>query len=293
METSFEPGPSFANELDYEEQLDRWFGERANVRFHRTLRCRPVDRLPEELRATRPLPEGIPDVDRRFVTRARPTPTSGWTPTTTRSTCAWSAAASRRACRSARCSPSASTAASSPAATRARSPATAPSPRWTRPRPARHSARAAGRDAATRPLRRPDPGVSSASELAFLFRALKAPAAARAAQAGRPGPRGGVELRALRRSPALHRGRLPRRLRRRGEDQARALPRQKDARGVRLHVPALRPEDARPPPRPARRSPPPVSEIRSGGPDQPTPRALPPASSSRTPLEASGLAREC
>ena len=38
-------GPPFANELDFQEQLDRWFDERANVRFHRTLRCRPVDRL--------------------------------------------------------------------------------------------------------------------------------------------------------------------------------------------------------------------------------------------------------
>jgi transposase len=32
METSFEPGRSFANELDFQDQLDRWFSERANVR---------------------------------------------------------------------------------------------------------------------------------------------------------------------------------------------------------------------------------------------------------------------
>ena len=32
METSFEPGRSFANELDFQDQLDRWFDERANVR---------------------------------------------------------------------------------------------------------------------------------------------------------------------------------------------------------------------------------------------------------------------
>src|SRR5713101_4879374 len=49
LETSFEPGRSFAGELDFQAQLERWFGERANLRFHRTLRCRPVDRLAEEL----------------------------------------------------------------------------------------------------------------------------------------------------------------------------------------------------------------------------------------------------
>jgi transposase len=74
LETSFEPGRSFANELDYQAQLDRWFDERANLRFHRTLRCRPLDRLTEELQLMRPLPERLPDVDRRFVTRVPPDP---------------------------------------------------------------------------------------------------------------------------------------------------------------------------------------------------------------------------
>jgi transposase len=73
-ETSFEPGRSFANELDLQEQLDRWFDERANLRFHRTLRCRPIDRLAEELTVMRPLPERLPDVDRRLVTRVPPEP---------------------------------------------------------------------------------------------------------------------------------------------------------------------------------------------------------------------------
>ncbi len=73
-ETSFEPGRSFANELDFQEQLDRWFEERANVRFHRTLRCRPLDRLAEELTVMRALPEQLPDVDRRVVTRVPPDP---------------------------------------------------------------------------------------------------------------------------------------------------------------------------------------------------------------------------
>jgi Mu transposase, C-terminal domain len=74
LETSFEPGRRFANELDYQEQLDCWFEERANVRFHRTLRCRPIDRLAEELQVMRPLPERMPDVDRRLVTRIAPDP---------------------------------------------------------------------------------------------------------------------------------------------------------------------------------------------------------------------------
>jgi transposase len=73
-ETSFEPGRSFVGELDFQEQLDRWFDERANLRFHRTLRCRPVDRLAEELQVMRPLPERLPDVDRRLVTRVPPDP---------------------------------------------------------------------------------------------------------------------------------------------------------------------------------------------------------------------------
>jgi transposase len=74
LETSFEPGRLFAGTFDFQEQLDRWFRERANVRFHRTLRCRPADRLPQELQAMRPLPEPMPDVDRRFVTRVAPDP---------------------------------------------------------------------------------------------------------------------------------------------------------------------------------------------------------------------------
>jgi hypothetical protein len=74
METSFEPGRSFAGELDFQEQLDRWFAGRANLRFHRTLRCRPADRLVEELQLMRPLPERLPDVDRRLVMRVPPDP---------------------------------------------------------------------------------------------------------------------------------------------------------------------------------------------------------------------------
>jgi transposase len=74
LETSFEAGRRFANELDFQAQLDRWFVERANVRFHRTLRCRPVDRLLEERALLRPLPARLPDVKRRFASRVLPDP---------------------------------------------------------------------------------------------------------------------------------------------------------------------------------------------------------------------------
>jgi transposase len=72
VSTSFESGRSFVNELDFQDQLDRWFEGRANVRLHRTLRERPVDRLGRE--ALRPLPAAAPDLDRRLVVRVPPQP---------------------------------------------------------------------------------------------------------------------------------------------------------------------------------------------------------------------------
>jgi hypothetical protein len=74
IETSFEPGRSFADELDFQDQLDRWFDERANVRLHRTLRERPVDRLERERESLRALPEAGPGLDRRVVLRVPPQP---------------------------------------------------------------------------------------------------------------------------------------------------------------------------------------------------------------------------
>jgi transposase len=73
LETNFEPGRAFANELDYQLQLDQWF-EKANARTHKTLRCRPADRLAEEREVMAPLPARPPDTDRRFVTRVAPDP---------------------------------------------------------------------------------------------------------------------------------------------------------------------------------------------------------------------------
>jgi transposase len=74
IERSFEPGRVFANELDYQAQLDTWFDGRANARLHKTLRARPVDRLIEERAVMAPLPQVAPDVDRRWVLRVPPDP---------------------------------------------------------------------------------------------------------------------------------------------------------------------------------------------------------------------------
>lgn len=74
MERSFEPGRRFANELDFQLQLDDWFDTRANARIHATLRCRPQDRLVEEQMVMRPLPATPPATDRRFFMRVPPDP---------------------------------------------------------------------------------------------------------------------------------------------------------------------------------------------------------------------------
>jgi hypothetical protein len=81
IETSFEPGRVFANELDFQEQLDRWFDERANARIHKTLRCRPADRLADEGAAMRPLPDQPPDTDAASSRGSRPTRTCASTQT--------------------------------------------------------------------------------------------------------------------------------------------------------------------------------------------------------------------
>jgi transposase len=95
IERSFEPGRAFANELDFQLQLDTWFGERANPRMHKTLRCRPIDRLVEERAVMAPLPPVAPDTDRRWRCASRRIPTCGSTPTTTASTPPSSAGALR------------------------------------------------------------------------------------------------------------------------------------------------------------------------------------------------------
>jgi hypothetical protein len=68
MRTNFEPGRRFANEFDYQLQLDDWC-DKVNARVHRTTRAVVAKRLAEERERMRPLPERLPDADRRFVLR--------------------------------------------------------------------------------------------------------------------------------------------------------------------------------------------------------------------------------
>jgi hypothetical protein len=68
MRSNFEPGRRFANETDFQLQLDGWC-DTVNQRVHRTVRAVPAERLVLERERTRPLPERLPDLDRRLVTR--------------------------------------------------------------------------------------------------------------------------------------------------------------------------------------------------------------------------------
>ena len=65
---NFEAGRHFANALDFQAQLDRWC-DRINQRVHRTTRAVVAERLAEEHALMRPLPQMMPDSERRFVTR--------------------------------------------------------------------------------------------------------------------------------------------------------------------------------------------------------------------------------
>ena len=70
---NFEAGRRFANELDFQDQLDGWC-DRVNDRKHRTTRAIVSERLAAERRSMRPLPEPMPETDRRWVTRVPPQP---------------------------------------------------------------------------------------------------------------------------------------------------------------------------------------------------------------------------
>jgi transposase len=69
LRSNFEPGRSFASPEHFQASLDEWFENRANTRLHRGIRAVPAERLLEEQGRMRPLPEQMPDVDRRFVMR--------------------------------------------------------------------------------------------------------------------------------------------------------------------------------------------------------------------------------
>jgi transposase len=73
LHSNFEAGRRFANPLDFQHQLDGWC-ERVNARVHRTTRAVVSERLAEERQLMRPLPEVLPDTDRRFVWRVAQQP---------------------------------------------------------------------------------------------------------------------------------------------------------------------------------------------------------------------------
>ena len=68
LRSNFEPGRRFANELDFQLQFDGWC-DKVNQRVHRSVRAVPAERLERERERMRPLPERLPDLDRRLVTR--------------------------------------------------------------------------------------------------------------------------------------------------------------------------------------------------------------------------------
>lgn len=72
LRSNFEPRRSFANHLDFQDQLDRW-AEKVNSRTHRTIRGIPADRLAHE-RDLRPLGRVTVDTDRRWVLRVSQQP---------------------------------------------------------------------------------------------------------------------------------------------------------------------------------------------------------------------------
>jgi transposase len=68
MRTNFEPGRRFANPLDFQLQFDGWC-DKVSQREHRTVRAIPAERLLQERERMRPLPDPMPDCDRRTVVR--------------------------------------------------------------------------------------------------------------------------------------------------------------------------------------------------------------------------------
>ena len=63
LETSFMPGRTFADRDDFNTQLADWLESKANVRAHSGLRCRPSERIDEDLAAMIVLPPLLPDMD--------------------------------------------------------------------------------------------------------------------------------------------------------------------------------------------------------------------------------------
>jgi len=70
---NFEAGRSFANPADFQGQLDGW-SDRINQRKHRSTRAIVSERLATEHERMRPLPDPLPDADRRWIARVAPQP---------------------------------------------------------------------------------------------------------------------------------------------------------------------------------------------------------------------------
>jgi transposase len=70
---NFEAGRLFANQVDFQAQLDRWT-DKINARRHRTTRALVAERLASERERMRALPAALPDSDRRWVARVAPQP---------------------------------------------------------------------------------------------------------------------------------------------------------------------------------------------------------------------------
>ncbi len=63
LETSFMPGRAFGDRDDFNTQLSDWLEMKANIRIHSGLRCRPSERIDEDLAAMTVLPPVLPDMD--------------------------------------------------------------------------------------------------------------------------------------------------------------------------------------------------------------------------------------
>lgn len=94
LEKSFLPGRAFTSPSDFNTPLQAWF-ERANHRQHRTLACRPVDRVAADVAKMIPLPPSRRRPGGAARNGSRETTTSGWTATTTPCTLRRSAGVSK------------------------------------------------------------------------------------------------------------------------------------------------------------------------------------------------------
>ena len=124
---NFEAGRTFANPLDFQDQLDRW-SDRINARVHRTTRTVVAERLAPSASGCGHCPPTYPTQIAASSSASPPSRSCASIETTTRSTRAWLGVASRSRPPRPRSEPPRSTPASWPVATAASSPAGFASP---------------------------------------------------------------------------------------------------------------------------------------------------------------------